>query len=364
MKWTYEGLSAVHLELSSKCNAACPGCPRFIKNSPNVHPSIIETNITFEEFKTWFPEEALERIYNWIICGTHGDPLACTDLYKILEYICEHSPGNIQINTNGGLRNPEYFRKIGKLFVDKKLSNVQRGITFSIDGLKHTNHLYRRNVQWDKVWANLMAYVETGAPTTWDYLIFGHNAYQVDKARELAEQYGITFIQKNPFGVDGTAMPVLDKNYKLEYVIEHATNHNYDAYDPAEPDYVADLPAPVTEKGEISCMSFRQGQPPFDERGIIEIYVSATGHVHPCCFVGNKMQGQVYNAEAREMQELQKKLGDANNLHAHSLEEILDGGALDVYSSSWKNKSISQCWVQCGKNYTKQRAIEILFAKD
>ncbi len=103
MPWNYKDISAIHLELSTKCNAACPGCPRFLRNSPNVDPALIQTDITISQFKSWFPVELVSRVYNWIICGTHGDPITCTDLYEILEYICEYSPGNIQLNTNGGL---------------------------------------------------------------------------------------------------------------------------------------------------------------------------------------------------------------------------------------------------------------------
>ena len=102
--WRYNSLSSIHIELSSKCNAACPGCARFVMNSPVVNPGLVQTEITFDNFVKWFPVALVSRIYNWVICGTYGDPLACKDIHEILEYICEHSPGNIQLNTNGGLK--------------------------------------------------------------------------------------------------------------------------------------------------------------------------------------------------------------------------------------------------------------------
>lgn len=362
MSWTYQNLSAVHLELSTKCNAACPGCPRFLRNSPNVDPSLVQTEITFENFKKWFPVEITSKIYNWIICGTHGDPVACSDLYEILEYICENSPGNIQVNTNAGLRSPDYFKKIGNLF--NRDRSIKRVITFSIDGLADTNHIYRRNVKWHKAWENMLAYKSTGAEAHWDFLQFHHNKHQIETARYLAQKYDINFILKNPFGVDNTAMPVYDKNYNLEYLIKNAENPVDEHYTPADIGWAADLPAPIKEDGCIDCMSFRNAPAPYADKEIVEIFVDALGRIHPCCFVGNKMQGPMYVPESREMQELQQRLGTANSLWNFSLEEILNNRVLDVYSNSWKDKSLSQCWVQCGKNLSKSRTIDLLFVKD
>lgn len=361
MSWSYDKLSAVHLELSTKCNAACPGCPRFLRNSPNVDPNLVQTEITLKNFKKWFPVEITSKILNWIICGTHGDPIACTDLYEILEYICDNSPGNIQVNTNAGLRGKEYFRKIGNLFARDR--QFKRVVTFSIDGLEDTNHLYRRNVIWHKAWENMLVYKSTGAEAHWDFLQFQHNKHQIEEARKLAAQYDINFVLKNPFGVDNIAMPAYDKNYNLEYLIKDAINPVDNTYVPADIGWEAEMPKPIDENGHIECMSFRYGQHQYQNILVTEIYVDALGRVHPCCFVGNKMQGPMYVEQAKEMQTLQKTLGNSNNLNNFSLKEILDNGILDVYSNSWKTKSLTTCWIQCGKNKVKKRKIDILFVK-
>ena len=362
MTWNYGNLSAVHLELSTKCNAACPGCPRFLRNSPNVDPTLIQTEITLENFKKWFPVEITSKIYNWIVCGTHGDPVACKDLYEILQYICENSSGNIQVNTNAGLKSPAYFKKIGELF--NRDRSVKRVVTFSIDGLQDTNHIYRRNVKWHKAWENMLSYKSTGAEAHWDFLQFDHNKHQIEEAKALAKKYDINFILKNPFGVDGEAMPVYDKNYNLEYLIKNAHNPVENTYIPPDLGWEAGLPKQTTEEGHIECMSFRNGDYPYHEMPITEIYVNALGRVHPCCFVGNKMQGPIYMEQSREMRVLQEKLGDSNSLNFFSLKEILDSKVLDVYSNSWESKSISTCWLQCGKNASKKRKIDILFVKE
>lgn len=357
--WTYTSLSAIHIELSSKCNAICPGCTRYASNSPMLNPKLVQEEVTYEQFVKWFPKEVMGNIYNWIICGNYGDPFTCKDLYEILEYICENSPGDIQVNTNGGLRSPELYRKIGELFKHRDENSVRMvhsSVTFSIDGLEETNHIYRRNVRWSKVWDNLMAYVETGATTHWDYLRFKHNIHQVEEAKRIAKYYGINLTLKNPFGVDKTAMPVYNKELKLDYVIEHAFDNGYPAYVPATPDYVANLPEPVNESGCIKCMAKR----PSSSKEILEIFVNSVGQVLPCCFVGNGMYNTHSPADV-QVRKIQADMGTANDLNHHSLKEILDSDVLEIWSKSWEDKSILTCWRQCGISDNKDRAFEILF---
>ena len=361
--WSYESISSIHLELSSKCNAACPGCARFLQNSPLVDPSLIQTEVTYDNFVKWFPEEILKNIYNWVICGVFGDPLACKDLYKILEYICKHSPGNIQLNTNGGLRNTSTYTKIGNLFATRTSYNgivPHRVVVFSIDGLEQTNHIYRRNVVWNKLWANLMAYVETGAEAHWDFLQFKHNVHQIEEAKSIAKKYNINFVLKNPFGVDKTAMPVYNEALELDYIIEHATDNGYPPYIPASADYIAPDPAPINSSGCISCMSVRNAPYPYETKTVIEIFVNALGQVLPCCFVGNRMFIR-HMSDAIQTQKIQSLVGSKNNLHTNSLQEILDSNVLDVWSNSWEEKTISVCWNQCGSSDNKERIIDILF---
>ena len=300
-----------------------------------------------------------KNINSWIVCGTHGDPFACKDLYEILEYICKNSQGKIQINTNGGLRNPTYFKKIGELFNRYSLPNVERYVTFSIDGLEDTNHVYRRNVTWKKVWGNLMAYVSTGALAQWDYLSFRHNVHQIKTARELAKSHNIKFTLKNPFGVDKQGMSALTKEYKLDYVIEHATDYRYKPWEPSHLNWVPNMPEPIKSNGCIDCHSFRKN----NYNSIEEIYVNALGQVVPCCFVGNALQGQINSPDVMQIRKLQESIGNKNSLYEYSIEEIYNNNILKTFSDSWIDKSISMCWFQCGKAVSKTRRIDGLFVK-
>lgn len=363
--WTLENLNAIHFELSSKCNAACPGCPRFIFNSPNVNKNLVQQDISFENFQSWLSPYILKKIKNWIFCGTHGDPMTCRDLLDIIAYVCKFSPGSIQINTNGGIRNERFYKTLGEiLYTASKKDGISREVVFSLDGLSDTNHIYRRNVKWEKAFSNLKSFAKTGAKTAWDYLRFYYNNHQIDEARALAKSLNVEFRLKNPFGVEQYSMPVYNKDFKKEYNILHYTGFPIISYTPSTTDYVAPLPDNTKEDGYIDCNSFRALPPPKHDQKMVEIYIDHTGSIYPCCFVGGSANTLPFAPVISEIKKIKKKIGNNNNLHYNSLENILNNNkVLDIFSKSWKEKTIKKCFLECGIKQNKQRAVDDLFVE-
>jgi uncharacterized radical SAM superfamily Fe-S cluster-containing enzyme len=141
-----EELCQLHIELSNACNAACPMCTRFHINSPLIRPDLEIDQITIEKFKKYFPPEIIKKCEMILFCGVHGDPGMAKDLYEICEYIAEVSPvTTVRMNTNGGMRKPEFWAKMGELFGRKLRDHWSWSCTFSIDGLEDTHHIYRQN---------------------------------------------------------------------------------------------------------------------------------------------------------------------------------------------------------------------------
>jgi|TARA_B100001094_G_scaffold79869_1_gene76141 MoaA/NifB/PqqE/SkfB family radical SAM enzyme len=366
IKWEYNKINALHIEPSSLCNAACPGCTRHVNYSPNVNPDLILTSINIENFQKWFPLNFTKKIKRWLFCGSQGDPLACPDIYKILEYVCNNSVSRVQLNTNGGLRNPKFFRKLGNLFKNSVHNHSKidtyRYIVFSIDGLEDTNHLYRRNVVWKKLEANLAACAETGANIHWDFLRFKHNNHQIDEARLLAEKYGVSLMLKNPFGVENFAMPVLDKNFELEYYLEHHEKELPKM--PAGGKFVG-KPSPLPKKSVelkkdecIRCYSFDKLESD-PNVAMQELYVSAQGKVYPCCLVGNAANGAAYKSSVSELHDQYKHLREKNNLHYFSLEQIINHtNSLQMFASKFDYNPFHFCYENCKKS---QRRFANLF---
>ena len=153
MVWNYKDTVLVHVELSNLCNAACPLCPRYVNNSLRVNPELDLGSVSLESFKKWFPLDFVKKSKGWIFCGTNGDPMMARDVYEILEYVLRNSEAKVQVNTNGSIRDGEFWEKMGSLFAEPCVNS--RYVVFSVDGLEDTNHIYRRNVKWERVMENI-----------------------------------------------------------------------------------------------------------------------------------------------------------------------------------------------------------------
>ena len=224
--FNYSELRQIHVELTNACNAACPMCTRFHLNSPLVRPDLTIDQITIEKFKKYFPPEVIKKLEIILFCGVHGDPGMAKDLYEICEYIATTNPEtSVRINTNGGMRKPEFWKKMGELFAKQRQDHWKWMITFSIDGLEDTNHLYRRNVEWSKVTSNAQAFIDAGGIAEWDYLIFKYNEHQIDQAIALSKSMGfLNFHPKKALGVDNgkqlQKMSAMNRDGELDYWIE------------------------------------------------------------------------------------------------------------------------------------------------
>ena len=387
--FNFSELNQLHIELTNACNAACPMCSRFHINSPLIRPDLEIDQITIEKFKQYFPPDVVKKCEVILFCGVHGDPGMARDLYEICEYIDEVSPQTvIRMNTNGGMRKPEFWGKMGKLFAKKYRSYWSWQITFSIDGLADTNHLYRRNVDWDKLVANVKAYIGAGGRAEWDYLIFKHNEHQIDEAKALSKELGFySFVPKKALGVDnGTnsvrmaAMtregkfdywidaPVDPKNRNLETPIGAVndqfwefsmedyrkmkegklTHNNYPERVSKVYEMLAVEDNSILDKAKIDCKAKTMN-------GGKEIFVDQKGRVIPCCYVGTHLNGVHTDSQSLQLHhEVQKYGWDYFDLNKHSLEEIMEGHHLDkVFTDTWTKPScaegkMSYCANICG----------------
>ena len=175
------------IEITSKCNARCPGCSRTLDG--DTHPDLDMLEITLEEFKHIFPPEVInERHFGF--SGVYGDPGMARDILPICEYLLENNADQVYLDTNGGMQTESFWNTMGKL----SESYEQRlCIVFNVDGYTDTNHMYRVNVDWQKLLNNMTAYASTGGRARWQYIEFDHNAHDIDNARTLAQKLNFEF---------------------------------------------------------------------------------------------------------------------------------------------------------------------------
>jgi hypothetical protein len=394
MIWTKDNLVQVHIEISTFCNAACPLCPRYFQGTHLTRTGLKLSQITLEQFKAWFPEKYIEQINQWLFCGTHGDPMMAKDVFKILEYIFQINPtAEVKVNTNGGIRKPSDWFKLGQL--SKKVYNKDNKllVVFSVDGLEDTNHLYRRNVDWNKLMANIKSYIDGGGIAAWDFLIFKHNEHQIEEAKNLAKTLGFwDFREKKALGLDWGGklrdVVVFDEKGEFSYTIEppeDPKNRNFTASNELVRQSKQSVVEFYKKEGEQLIKQHKQdvidwdgkewNSIPYDyskydsyqikckskvrsmKKGELvigsEIYVSADGIVGPCCYIGTQYDVAYRTPEVYQLQQKQRQYGlDNFDLNLNSLDEILEKMHLNkLYKSSWDKKGfekIMYCSMTCG----------------
>jgi hypothetical protein len=392
MSWKTLPLTQIHIELSSHCNAACPNCARYHEHTLLVRPDLKLKSISLEEFKRYFPVEVLQGLERITFCGTMGDPIMAKDCYDIFQYVYSINPTCLQrVHTNGGMRDEKFWSNMGVLF-----NPINMQVVFSIDGLEHTNHLYRRNVDWHKLMQNVKAFIGAGGMAYWEWLIFGHNEDQIEEGRALAKELGfIDFITKRAFGFDNphlksiTPMPAYDRNGNLEYKLyppkrpEYQNSHELSIFkdidfpqqDLTEFNEAKEIKffprmkfrvdtcrdSKSTELGDyaselnsksIKCRSHFM----YDKKKYSEVYVNASGLLLPCCFVGSRYDANIDYFIDNQLKTKVNAGKDDLDLNIRNIKEIIDSEILDkIFTESWKLSSISEgkiafCSETCGNN--------------
>ena len=227
----------VHIEVTDKCNSECAVCPRNIHGGA-IHENIKNIQLGVEYFKL-LGEEFICQIKQWQFCGTRGDPMANTEIVEIVEYLRDVNRRNnvgdafIIIRTNGGIGGVERFARLSELI------GPMGFMCFSVDGLKDTNHIYRKNVKWDKIQANMDTYLAGPGIMHWDFIVFKHNFHQLDEVKTFCKENNVHLEIKEPFGFEGGfgvtegsreravyTMPVYDRRTgELLYEIEPETEN-------------------------------------------------------------------------------------------------------------------------------------------
>lgn len=233
-------VKVVHLEPTTQCNAACPQCLR-------TRTPFTPSELDLAGAKRIFNDEFLFQLEKIYMCGNYGDPACAKQTLKIYEYFKSVNPNlTIGMNTNGGIRSPEWWAKLAKI-----MTGAKDYVVFSIDGLQDTNHMYRVNVRWSKVMQNVKSFIDHGGKAHWDMLIFEHNKHQINSVRTLAKEMGFKWFRAkvsrrfNRFPVDGISIP-------LDFVDNNLS------------------------EGAISCNAMNDNS----------VYIDAQGRFFPCCWQG------------------------------------------------------------------------------
>jgi pyruvate-formate lyase-activating enzyme len=351
----------LHIEPTTRCNAACPMCARNALGAPAT--GLASTDLDPALLRRRLIEDGVAELSAVDLCGAYGDPALHTELAELIGVLREHSPElAVSMYTNGGVRSPAWWSALAAA-----LGPAGR-VVFAIDGLADTLGVYRRNVAYEKVIANASAFLAAGGRAEWDYLVFRHNEHQVEQARRVAEELGF-----DRFNVKRSARFV---KVLYEYVPEVAAGATVDRFpicDPAgsvvgwlEPPSAGNRNAAADQLGEqilaagshdVAWNATSIGCKVLQNRSV---FISAGGQVYPCCWTYVQATVPLHADAAapseRQMRELiEARGGPAQlDLHERSLADIVAGEVFAAIEASWSKPTAAEgklrvCARVCGE---------------
>ena len=75
-------IKKIELEITSDCNAACPGCARTLN-----FDDLVVTQFTLQDLKRILPDEKHIKGKDIRLCGVLGDPMIHPEVYEMTEYL-------------------------------------------------------------------------------------------------------------------------------------------------------------------------------------------------------------------------------------------------------------------------------------
>lgn len=259
----YAEVRVLHLEPTSRCQAACPMCGRN-QDGGKLRDGLTLEEISAAQFRDWFPADFLAQLDRVFLCGNFGEPILARDCLEILAHCRAASAGlKLGLNTNGSARGPEFWQALARLGVR---------VTFGIDGATDASHRrYRRGTDLDRILANAVTFIKAGGQAVWDFIVFRHNEHEVAQARALAGTLGFAEFRVKPTARFGAPwFDVRDESGAVVDRLEPSLGHHEPPGAPRRPDIRA---------RRIDCDVARQRS----------VYVSAGGMVFPCCFLGQRL---------------------------------------------------------------------------
>ena len=330
-----------HIELTDKCNAGCPMCPRtdamnFCKPD---REKVFNVELSLDDFRQHFTDEFCARTEEIVFGGAYGDPLAASQLLEIADHLTARGV-RLAVSTNGSLRKPEWWRRLGKM-----MKRTGSRLELHIDGLADTNPLYRVKTDFAKIIENATAYIATGARAEWHFIIFRHNQHQIDAAFRRSRAMGFAeFTLIDTIRFSGGP--------RYEYRMPDGETRHLELPSVKAADFrtsgdgVAVIERPEQEVAAntagingIDCKSAAFNRP----------YISAHGQVSACCWVtGSDEEAAFFKGHG---------LGpERYNIRNRPLEEILlDEPFASLYAKAWAVDSLNTCRHKCGKMLRNKR---------
>lgn len=325
-------IKCVHLEISSICNARCPGCPRNVFGYP-FNNGYIEHNMTLDEAKVIF-KDIIKQLTHISINGNFGDAVANNATPDIVEWMLSQNPGlHINISTNGSAQTTRFWQRLGEVGVV---------VEFDIDGFEDTHHLYRQDTSYTTILNNAKTFISAGGKATGKFIDLGYNTHQFNALKDNLLDIG--FISFSKIQNPREDFSSYDKKGNLVFELNRSEPTIFDELELRRNNnlILEDIIQNKTVKGCVNC----------EVKSNREIYISSVGDVYPCCYLGfePKTYGKGKYHQAANSQF--KTWLTRNNALKYTIDECIEW--FNQVEDSWNKRSYEDgrlviCDDVCGK---------------
>ncbi|NDA62287.1 MAG: radical SAM protein [Chitinophagia bacterium] len=331
-------IKLLDIENSTICNARCPQCTRqgLGEDTSWFEHSYLPTEVFTGDH---IPEDVWQTAERISFEGTMGDPCAAPNLIQSINAIRQRSKSvNIKITTNGGLKNPEFWRRLARA-----LGRLDK-LVFAIDGLEDTNHIYRVGVDWTKLMTNVKAFISEGGNAEWQFIVFRHNQHQTDAATELAKVLGFKNIYFRK-----TSRFIYEKMFK-SYTRNDLKPPTDDRWlHPIMKTPISMSPDQLLEATAgcgIKCYSAVNEQ----------LFIDFKGRLFPCCFTA----GDIYMYEHFKINDKWNRIwqeygGDRISILHNKWHEIVSGDFYKEIAASWGAITPEDSLFVCNSNCSTEK---------
>lgn len=294
-----------HIEPTSKCTLECPLCDRtwfyetFKKR--NLHEINVDNVVDF-----------IGTNKKVSLSGNNGDPIYHSSFLELIRKLKDNNC-SLNIGTNGSAKTRVWWQKLNDLLDD------QDTITFAIDGLEDTNHIYRKNAKWSSIMDAIDVLANRKCKIVWKFIVFKHNQHQIKDAKLLSNKLNFNdfeLVHSDRWLGKKELMP--DREF-TDTAYEQAEQVLIDK------DYKATMNPYCMKHGSPSNL----------------LYVDAEGDFYPCCFIGT------YRYKYKTLFSPKHKKFNIKNI---TFEQIMQDTEVKSFFQSTKDFDSAHecCKIKCG----------------
>lgn len=295
-----------NIEPTSKCILECPLCDRtwFYKKfkKRELHEINIDHLVQF-----------LGKGQTVYFCGNNGDPIYHSKFFQLCSQLKAVNT-KIEITTNGSGKTKAWWQTLGNILTED--DKVQ----FSIDGLENTNHLYRKNANWETIIDAIKVMADSKIKTVWKFIVFKHNQHQIEDAKKMSNELGMSdfkIIYSDRWW-DKELMPdaqYVDQRYVHQSGVLKTQNNN--------------------GKMTPRCMQT-------EEELKTDLYIDSAGNFYPCCWQG------LYGFRHKDIFDPRKNKFNIKDYTAESIVEHPD--VKHFFSKIFDYEKVNKCCkIYCGE---------------